>query len=80
MQSSAYLGIPHNTHDDLIRTHGNEAQGKSALVNEYLSHHPYPTWGQIIELLNDRERKGKARTGLTQEVKDKYKTSESAIV
>ena len=79
-ESSGYLDMPHSTHDDLIRLHGRRAQGKSAIVNEYLSHHPYPRWGQIVQLLEEREREGKARAGLAQEVKDKYITSEYTIL
>ena len=73
------LNMPRDTHDDLIRRHGDGAQGKSALLNEYLSQHPYPRWGQIVQLLEDREKNGKARAGLAQEVKDKYMTSEYTI-
>ena len=70
------LDMPSSTHNDLIRRHGDGAQGKSALLNEYLSQHPYPRWGQIVQLL---EKNGKARAGLAQEVKDKYMTSEYTI-
>ena len=79
-ESLVYLNMPWSTHDNLIRRYGDGAQGKSALVNEYLSHHPYPRWGQIVELLEDREKYGKARAGLAQEVKDKYMTSEYTIL
>ena len=74
-ESYNYLDMPRSTHDDLIRRHGDGAQGKSALVNEYLSQHPYPRWGQIVELLEGMESEGKA-----QEVKDKYMTSEYTIL
>ena len=79
-ESSDYLDMSLDTHDDLIRHHGDGAQGKSALVNEYLSHHPYPRWSQIVRLLEKMERDGKARAGLAQEVKDKYMTSEYTIL
>ena len=79
-QSSDYLDMPPSTHDKLIRRHGDGAAGKSALLNEYLSQHPYPRWGQIVQLLEEREKKGKARAGLAQEVKDKYMTSEYTIL
>ena len=72
--------MPCSTHDNLIRRHGDGAQGKSALVNEYLSQHPYPRWGQIVDLLEERKWNGKARAGLAQEVKDKYMTSECTIL
>ena len=80
LESAAYLDMPQDTHDDLIHRHGDGAAGKSALLNEYLSQHPYPRWGQIVRLLKDRERDGKARAGLAQEVKDKYMTSEYTII
>ena len=73
-ESLNYLDMPYSTHNDLIGRHGRGAQGKSALVNEYLSHHPYPRWGQIVRLLEEM-KKGKA-----QEVKDKYMTSEYTIL
>ena len=77
-ESLVYLDMPHSTHDNLIRRHGDGAPGKSALVNEYLSQHPYPRWGQIVQLL---EENGKARARrLAQEVKDKYMTSEYTIL
>ena len=78
-ESGLFLNMPRSTHDDLIRRHGDGAQGKSALVNEYLSQHPYPRWGQIVRLLERREKTGKARAGLAREVKDKYMTSEYTI-
>ena len=79
-ESSRYLDMPCSTHDNLIRRHGDGAQGKSALVNEYLSQHPYPRWSQIVDLLEERERIWMARAGLAQEVKDKYITSEYTIL
>ena len=78
-ESLDYLDMPRDTHDNLIRRHGDGAQGKSALLNEYLSQHPYPRWGQIVQLLESMEKNGKARAGLAQEVKDKYMTSEYTI-
>ena len=73
-ESSHYLDMPWDTHDDLIGSHGDGAHGMSALVNEYLSHHPYPRWDQIVGLLEEREKNGKARAGLAEEVKHKYMT------
>ena len=58
-ESYRYLDMPYSTHDDLIHGDGDGAQGKTALVNEYLSQHPYPRWGQIVQLLEDREKNGK---------------------
>ena len=79
-ESYLYLDMPYSTHNNLIRRHGDGAQGKSALVNEYLSQHPYPRWGQIVRLLEEKEKNGKARAGLAQEIKDKYMTSEYTIL
>ena len=47
-----------STHDNLIRRHGDGAQGKSALVNEYLSQHPYRRWGQIVTAGGEGEGEG----------------------
>ena len=82
-ESWHYLDMLRDTHDNLIRRHGDGAQGKSALVNEYLSQHPYPRWSQIVRLLEEMEKNGRARAGLAQEVKDKckkYMTSEYTIL
>ena len=76
-ESYNYLDTPADLHQVLIRRH---RDGKSALVKEYLFNHPYPRWGQIVELLEERESVGKARAGLAQEVKDNYMTSEYTIV
>ena len=78
-ESYDYLDMPYSTHDNLIRRHGDGAQGKSALLNEYLSHHPYPRWGQIVRLLEMMVMTGKARAGPAQEIEDKYMTSEYTI-
>ena len=72
--SSRYLNMPWDTHR---ARHGSRRALKIALIEEYLSHHPYPRWEPLIELVEDRERKGKARAGLAQEIKDKYITSKS---
>ena len=76
-ESYNYLDTPADLHQLLIRRH---RDGKSALIKEYLHHHPYPRWCQIVQLLEERESVGKARAGLAQEVKDKYMTSECAIL
>ena len=75
--SSRYLDMPWDTHRTLRRRHGSRRALKIALIEEYLSHHPYPRWEPLIELVEDREREGKARAGLAQEIKDKYITSKS---
>ena len=75
--SYGYLDMPLDTHRALHRRHGSRRVLKIALIEEYLSHHPYPRWEPLIELVEDRERKGKARAGLAQEIKDKYITSKS---
>ena len=62
-QSYHYLDMPSSTHDNLIRRHGDGAQGKSALVNEYLSQHPYPRWSQIVDNSTTAEGDGKSWSG-----------------
>ena len=75
--SNRYLGIPRDTHWTLHGKHGGGKALKIAFIEEYLSHHPYPRWEPLIELVQNMEREGKARTGLAQEIKDKYITSKS---
>ena len=53
-ESSHNLDMPYATHDNLIDRHGDGAPGKSAVVNEYLSNHPYPRWDQINGLLTSK--------------------------
>ena len=77
VDSARYLDMPYNTHLALHRRHGSRRVLKIALIEDYLSHHPYPRWEPLIELVEDRERWGKARAGLAQEIKDKYITSKS---
>ena len=79
-ESYRYLDMPSDTHSNLICYHGDGAKDISAIINEYLSHHPYPRWGQIVRLLMEREKKGLTRAGLAQEVKDKYMKSEYTIL
>ena len=77
--SSRYLHMPRDTHRALHGRHYSDS-GKAlkiALIEEYLSHHPYPRWEPLIELVEDMERWGKARARLAQEIKDKYITSKS---
>ena len=64
-ESSVNLGMPYDTHDSLIRYHGDVTK-RSAIINEYLSHRPYPTWAQIVELYTGgegEEGEGKNWTG-----------------
>ena len=75
--SAWYLDMPLDTHWALHGRHGSRRALKIALIEEYLSHHPYPRWEPLIELVEDMEREGKARAGLAQEIKDKYITSKS---
>ena len=75
--STRYLDMPRDTLQALHGRHGSRRALKIALIEEYLSHHPYPRWEPLIELVEKREREGKARAGLAQEIKDKYITSKS---
>ena len=74
-ESYVYLDMPYGTHRALLSRHGRGRAGKIALVENYLSYHPYPRWEPVIELVEVRERSGLARAGLAQDVKDKYITS-----
>ena len=59
-----YLDMPGPLYDEIMK------KGKQALFSEFLSHHPYPRWELIMQLI---EKSGKAR--LAQEVKERYLTS-----
>ena len=71
-----YLDMAHDKYEDIVRRNGTEEKGRQALFTEFLSHHPYPRWELVVTLLKRLEKKGKARAGLAQEVKEKYPTSE----
>ena len=71
-QSSDYLDMPAYRHV-LIDVHSVGTHNcKVAIIDELLTNHPYPRWEQWRFLLKDMEKKGQARVGLAQEVKDKY--------
>ena len=72
----AYLYMPVETYNEMIRRHGTGSRGREKVFSEFLSHHPYPRWELVVKLLERLEREGKARVGLAQEVKEKYLTSE----
>ena len=72
----AYLDMPDETYNEIIRRHGTGSRAKEKFFSEFLSHHPHPTWELVVKLLERLEHKGKARVGLAQEVKEKYLTSE----
>lgn len=74
--SDGYLDMSHDVYNAIMKTHGAGNKGKEALLSEFLSHHPYPRWELIVELLAKLEVKGKARAGLAQEMKEKHLTSE----
>ena len=74
--SGQYLDMPDATYDDLVSKYGTGKEGRRQIFSEFLSHHPYPRWELVVELLEEIEVKGKARDGLAQEVKEKYLTSE----
>ena len=71
-----YLEMPDETYNIIIRRHGTGSRGREKVFSEFLSHHPYPRWELVVELLERLEHKGKARAGLAQEVEEKYLTSE----
>ena len=71
-QSKRYFDMPEDTHDTVVEQNENF---KLAIIDELITNHPYPRWEQWVDLLEDMERRGQARAGLAQEVKDKYITS-----
>ena len=71
-----YLDMPYATYNELVSKYGTGKEGRRQIFSEFLSHHPYPRWELVVELLERLQRKGKARAGLAQEVKEKYLTSE----
>ena len=71
-----YLEMPDDTYNELVSKYGTGKEGRRQIFSEFLSHHPYPRWELVVELLDGLEREGKARAGLAQEVKEKYLTSE----
>ena len=71
-----YLDMPNSTYNELVSKYGIGKEGRRQIFSEFLSHHPYPRWELVVELLERLEREGKAKAGLAQEVKEKYLTSE----
>jgi len=76
LHGDKYLDMPYHTYNELVSKYGTEKEGRRQILSEFLSHHPHPTWELVVKLLEVLERKGKARAGLAQEVKEKYLTSE----
>ena len=74
--SRQYLEMPDDTYNALVSKYGTGKEGRRQIFSEFLSHHPYPRWELVVELLEELERGGRARAGLAQEVKEKYLTSE----
>ena len=72
----AYFNMPDETYNEIIRRHGTGSRAREKVFSEFSSHHPYPRWELVVELLESLEHLGKARAGLAQEVKEKYLTSE----
>ena len=70
------LDMPYSTYSGLVSKYGTGKEGRRQIFSEFLSHHPYPRWELVVELLEWLEREGEARAGLAQEVKEKYLTSE----
>jgi len=71
-----YLEMPRGTYNGLVSKYGTGKEGRRQIFSEFLSHHPYPRWEVVVQLLEKLEDEGKARAGLAQEVKAKYLTSE----
>ena len=71
-----FLQMPAHKYKDLVKYHGTKDDAQLLLFTEFLSKHPYPRWELVVYLLKGLERYGKARSGLAQELKEKYLTSE----
>ena len=74
-ESGACLHMPHEVYKEIIQRNGKGRKGREAVFAELLSHHPYPRWELVVNLLHYLEYQGKARPKLAQEVKEKYLTS-----
>ena len=70
------LQMPEHKYNDLVKYHGTKDDAKLLLFTEFLSKHPYPRWELVVDLLEELEGVGKARSGLAQKLKEKYLTSE----
>ena len=70
------LQMPAHKYNDLVKYYGTKDEAKLLLFTEFLSKHPYPRWELVVDLLEELEYFGKARSGLAQELKEKYLTSE----
>ena len=66
------LQMPAHKYNDLVKND----DAKLLLFTEFLSKHPFPRWELVVDLLKRLEGVGKARSGLAQELKEKYLTSE----
>ena len=74
------LHMPRSTHDEIVSRHrGEEEAAKRALVSEFLSHHPLPSWTHIVNLIRKLEKYSGARKGTADMVSDKYLKSELYI-
>ena len=81
---AGYLGeyslqMPAHKYNDLVKYHGTKDDAKLLLFTEFLSKHPYPRWELVVDLLKELEGVGKAWSGLAQELKEKYLTSEWCV-
>ena len=70
------LDMMANKYTVIYKQHATRNDRKRAIFTEFLSKHPYPRWALIVGLLKELERNGTARSGLAQELKEKYLTSE----
>lgn len=67
-----FLDIPAYIYNELVRNHGTEEEGKRAVFTEFLSHHPYPRWELVVDLLIHLEDNGVVKPGIAQKVKKDY--------
>lgn len=71
-----YLDMPDDTYNAIVQRSGTGKNGKKALFLEFLRHHPYPRWENVIKLLQSLEKQDKAPPGCAEEVKENYLPSE----
>ena len=73
---------PYSIHDDIVSRHpGEEEAAKRSLVNEFLNHHPLPTWIHIVKLIRVLEgvKDSGVKRGTADKLFDKYYKSKLCI-
>ena len=73
-ESSIYLDMPRELHDEIARRYDGE-NAKKKLILKWLDSHPCPSWEHVVELLRWQEE-GRGRVGAAEEAEEKYLKSE----